>query len=389
MFKKIFLHVLYVMAACIALCPLQAQIDGNSCEDSCCKSCPETCNRFWLTADYLYYQIQSAKKVIPLVIEQPVRDGPFDIVLGDKKMGNDWHSGARITLGYLFNECLGLGVEAEYFFLAQRSKHDEVKSNKNGSPRLRVPYFNVTTNRPDSSALSTPGIFHGSADLKVTDKMQGAELNIVKDICFRNTSGFRVLAGFRYWNFTDHLKFSVNSPLVVVPTVYKYHDTFRTQNNFYGGQIGASYARDFCRFCFDLKAKIALGAMCQKSIIDGRFQTNEFDGSVQSFEGGFFALPTNIGSRSKTRFSVIPEINLNIGYRITDRFCVRVGYSAFYVTEVLRASEQMNGHLNPSQSANIDFTPDPKLVGKPSPKGKIKSTGLWAQGVNAGFEYTF
>lgn len=376
----------------MALLPLQAQMSAGadiSDDFSCCDSYSLCQKRFWSEADYLYWQVQDSPKVIPLVIKQPVVGGPFKVVLGGKKIKNDWHSGARFTLGYWFDECNSLGSEVNYFFLGKISKHFSVASHANGSPRLRVPYFNVTTDLPDSSALATPGLFRGAASLKVCNKMQGAEFNMVKEIPSRNCSSFKILAGFRYWNFDDNLTFSVNSPLVAMPTVYRYQDKFRTQNNFYGGQLGAYFKRDFSSFFFDAKGKVALGAMCQKSTIAGRFQTNEFTGSVQTFSGGFFALPTNIGRHKKTRFSAIPEVNLNVGYHVTNNFCILLGYSALYASKVLRATKQMSSHLNPTQSANIEFIPNPILVGEASPKARLRSTGLWAQGLNAGLVFTF
>ncbi len=390
MLEKYLLSIFSFAAAFMALSPLQAQMYTDACDDfSCCDPCSTCQNRFWLEADYLYWQVQNSPKVIPLVIEQPVVNGPFDVVLGGKKIRNDWHSGARFALGGWFDECKSLGVEIDYFFLGKNSKHSDVASDANGSPRLRVPYFDVTTDLPASSALATPGVFRGAASLKTSNRMQGAELNIVKTIPSTDCSNFKVLAGFRYWNFEDDLTFSVNSPLVVIPTVYNYRDKFRTQNNFYGGQIGACFERNFSCFFFDVKGKVALGAMRQKSIIEGRFQTNEFTGSVETFAGGFFALPTNIGHHKKTRFSVIPELNLNVGCHITDNLRIHLGYSVIYASKVLRASKQMSKRINPTQSANIEFTPTPVLVGEASPKAELRSTGLWAQGLNVGLDFTF
>lgn len=361
--------LMYCAALSVAFIPLQA-------EYSCI-------NTFWADADYLYWQVEDSPKVIPLVIEQPIVDGPFDVVLGGKKIKNDWHSGARFTLGYWMNECLG--AEISYFFLGKNSKKSHIASDADGFPRLRVPYIDVNTDLPDSSALSTPGVFRGTASLKVSNSMQGLELNLVKNI----TECFQLLAGFRYWNFEDSLTFFVNSPLVVEPTVYTYQDKFRTLNNFYGAQVGAYYMQTYCSFFFDVRGKLALGALCQKSKINGRFQTNEFTGSVETFEGGFFALPTNSGHHKKTRFSVIPELNLNAGYFITDNFNIHFGYSVLYVSEVIRASKQISNRLNPTQSANIEFTPTPVLVGEASPTGKLRSTGLWAQGFNVGIEFKY
>lgn len=378
------------IATWTALLPLQAQTCGNTCYDySCFDPCGTCQNRFWLEADYLYWQVQDSPKIIPLVIEQPIVDGPFDVVLGGKKIKDDWHSGGRFALGYWFDNCNCLGAEVSYFFLGKNSKHSSVESDENGSPRLRVPYFNVTTDLPDSVALSTPGVFKAIANLKVSNRMQGAELNILKEFPSNCCSSFRLLAGFRYWNFDENLTFFADSPLVVIPTIYNNEDKFDTQNNFYGGQIGASFNQCYSSFFLNIKGKIALGAMCQKSTINGRFNTNEFTGSEQTFEGGYFALPTNIGSKKKTCFSVIPELNINLGWRMTDCFSVRVGYSVLYATKLLRASKQMSSDINPTQSANIEFTPTPVLVGEASPENKLRSSNLWAQGVNIGLDFNF
>jgi hypothetical protein len=347
----------------------------------------DCCRRFWLEADYLYWQVQNSPKVIPLVIEQPVTDGPFDVVLGGKKIKNDWHSGAKFTLGYWFDECQCLGAEVSYFFLGKNVKSSHVNADANGSPRLRVPYFNVTTGLPDSTALSTPGLFRGDASLKVFNRMQGAELNIVQQVNPLLNCG--LLAGFRYWNFDENLTFYTSSPLVAVPTVYNNKDKFQTFNDFYGAQLGVSFDYCFSSVSLNVKGKVALGGMHQKSTIGGRFQTNEFTGSVQTFEGGYFALPTNIGHRSQWVFAAIPELNVNLSYQIMDRVHLLFGYSALYATDVLRSSKQMSRRVNPTQSANIEFTPTPTLVGEASPKAKWRSSDLWAQGINVGLDFTF
>lgn len=349
-------------------------------------SCP---NRYWIEADYLYWKVQDSSTVIPLVIEQPLVDGPFEVVLGGKKIKNDWHSGARFALGYWLDDCTTWGIEARCFFLGKRTKHDSVSSDNNGSPRLRVPFFNVNTDLPDSVALATPGLFKAKAFLKTSNKMQGAELNIVRNICWDHGINYWLLAGFRYWNFNDHLKFFADSPLVVIPTIYRNEDKFHTENDFYGGQVGVGFEYQYCSFSLRMLGKVALGAMRQKSKIEGLFVTNEFSGKIQAFEGGYFALPTNISDHKRTHFAVIPELNIDLGYQLTDCARIHIGYSALYASNVLRASKQMSSAINPTQSANIEFTPTPVLVGEPSPQAKFRGSSLWVQGVNLGIDFTF
>lgn len=352
--------------------------------------CDPHCDRFWINADYLYWKIKNSPEPVPLVIEQPIPDGPFTTVLGGKKVDIGWRSGGRFALGYWFDDSHCLGGEVNYFLLTKESKRSRVFSDEDGSPRLRVPFFNVQTNSEDSSALATPGIFRGDALLKVENMMQGAELNVVTSIpsCDCHTK-FGLFAGFRWWNFDEHLKFFANSPAITPPSIYNYEDKFRVENNFYGGQIGATFDYNYCSFLFNLKGKVAVGAMCQETVINGFFTTNEFTGEPETFEGGFFALPTNIGRHKKTRVSWLPELDVNIGYQFTECFIIKVGYSVLYVNNVLWAGKQIDRNLNPSQSANIDFTPTPVLVGEPSPRARTKSQSLWAQGFNVGLEFQF
>lgn len=356
-------------------------------------SCDPCCNNFWVDADYLYWKIQDSPEPVPLVIQQLVTDGPFTTVLGDKKVDLGWRSGGRFALGYWFcdSECFGrLGTEVNYFFLSNASKKFTVASDANGSPTLRVPFFNVETGLESSAAIAELGFYRGEALLKIDNKMQGAELNLVSAMpsCDCSTK-FGFLAGFRWWNFDEHLDFLVNTPGINPPTIYNYGDKFDVKNNFYGGQLGASFDYNYCDFFFNLKGKVALGAICQETIIDGTFTTNELTGAIQTFVGGFFAEPTNIGHHKKTRFSVLPELDVNFGYQFTDCFSIRVGYSVLYVSNVLWAGKQIDRNINPTQSANIDFTETPALVGVPSPEARNKSEGLWAQGLNVGLDFQF
>lgn len=370
---------------------VQGQAYGLFDNDACLHdACESSCERFWVDADYLYWKIQDSPESTVLVIDQPLEDGPFTPVLGGKKVDLGWRSGGRFTLGYWFDECQCWGAEVGYFFLGDRSKKFAVASDANGSPRLRVPYFNVETGKEDSSALATPGLYKGYASLKYRNSMQGAEVNLVKPFssCDCNTR-FGLLAGFRWWNFDEHLKFFGDSPLVSPATIYNYHDKFHVENNFYGGQIGASLDYSYCSFFVNVKAKIGLGAICQESIIEGEFTTDEFPGGLQTFEGGFFAEPTNIGHHKKTRFSVLPELDLNFGYQVSDCLRLQIGYSVLYVTNVLYAGKQIDRNINPTQSVNIEFDENATLVGIPSPKAKMSSEGLWAQGINAGIEFKF
>lgn len=356
---------------------------------------------FFVDAEYLYWKLQNSPKVVPLVVEGPVV--PFgspilgvpgtEVVLGGESIHNKWRSGGRFALGYWFDDQHSFGLEADYFFLAKTSKRYTVSSDGAvGSPFLAVPFFDVTTNLESSVALALPGSYSGTATLKDTNRMQGAELNALTTIRSSCNVSFDLLLGFRYWNFVDHLSFDTSTPFVTPPIdIYKTKDKFHVKNNFYGGQIGAKLDYIWDWFFFDLKGKVALGGVCQESSIHGSLFTNDFDGfgTALTYPGGYFALPTNIGNHKHTRFSVIPEANADIGLQFADCFRIKVGYTFLYASNVLWASKQVNRHINPTQSAIIENTATPVLVGPADPKGTLKTHGLWVQGASAGIEFQF
>lgn len=261
-----------------------------------------------------------------------------------------------------------------------------------GSAYLAVPYFDTQTGKESSSPVATPGLYRGAANLKVVNNMQGIEINGFTSLysgCFLKLG---VLAGFRYWNFNENLTFVVDSPALTIPgEIYNSRDQFHTRNNFYGGQIGLGFYSNWQRLFFTATGKVALGGMQEYVSIKGKFITNNFDGygAAQTFLGGYFALPSNIGNHKRTRFAVLPEVDLNLGYKIADYLSISVGYTFLYVNEVLFAGKQMNRNINPTQSSLYEFTATPTPEGKPSPRVSYKSGSIWAQGINVGLEIKF
>jgi len=395
MLKKISMLTLFSVCTSFAVLPsLQAQDCGQYCTPCCYDPCDTCCDRFWVDADYLYWKIKDSPESVPLVVEVPLIPGPNTTVLGGSKIKNNWRSGGKFALGYWFDDACCFGAEANYFFLAKGTRQSTVSSSAApGSPNLIIPFFNASTGLEDSTGLAIPGLYQGTATLKLSNRMQGAELNALMSIPYSCSTSFGLLAGFRWWNFDEHLTFATDSPFIppnpldVFTTVDKFH----AENNFYGGQIGAKFDYNCDSFFLNVKAKVALGALYQKAEIDGEFVTNDFNGfgTTQTFAGGYFALPSNIGQHTKTRFSVLPEVNVNLGYAVTEHLRLQVGYSFLYVSNVLWAGNQIDRNINPTQSSAINNTPTPVLVGQASPSASLKSESLWVQGLNVGFEFKF
>lgn len=365
-------------------------------DDICCNQ-----NHFWGEAEYLYWWVKNSPEPVPLVVTGPAVDN-FDpilnepgtsVVLGGSDIKNHARSGGRFTLGYWFCDDQAYGAEVSYLFLGSSSKSQSVSSNGElGSDFLAFPFLDAVTGLESSSAIARAGDFSGLATLKIKNKMQGAELNGLFTIA--SCSGYHVrgLVGFRYWNFDEQLTFATDSPFINPPIdVYTTEDRFSTRNNFYGGQIGIDMDYSWCKFFVNVKGKVALGAMNEKVKIQGLLTTNDFNnfGEPQTFPSGYLVQSTNSGSHSKTQFAVIPELDINLGYQISDCLSVSVGYTFLYVSNMLWAGKQIDREINPTQSPAMENDPAAQLVGVERPTVLHDSSHFWAQGLNVGVDYHF
>ncbi len=116
--------------------------------------------------------------------------------------------------------------------------------------------------------------------------------------CFRGQNCCRIdaLAGFQYYNLTNNLNITENltststTSGVPVGTMIKVNDSFRTQNNFYGGALGLVLNRYRGRWVHQLQGLVSLGTNAERISINGN-TTVSFPGSPTSVSpGGLYAL---------------------------------------------------------------------------------------------------
>lgn len=354
--------------------------------------------RYWVDLEYLYWQVQEAPRLIPLVVEGPVTPDGFPIykqpgttvVLGDKKIQEHWRSGGRFSLGFWGCEACA-AVEFNYLFLAKTSFKKRIASE---GAFWAVPFIDSNTNAESSIAIAVPGSFDGTAVLKGSNSFQGAEINsIMRPCCCCNEENFELFGGLRYINFSERVIFNTSSPFInpLLNNIFFTKDKFRVDNNFYGGQLGFTLKNSCGPLFIKLKTKLAFGAICHAAHIHGDLYLNDFTGFtfVQHFKGGYFALPSNSGHHDQPRFSVVPEVELNIGYQVTRGLKLYAGYNFLCIGNVARASNQMKRRINPTQSPLYMYTPLPLPLGELRPSKKLKLTNMWVQGINIGLELLF
>jgi hypothetical protein len=362
--------------------------------------------RFWIRADYLLWWNKSGPLSAPLVTQGSINDSmPGALVqLGTQILyggnGIDFRalSGLRVESGVWLNQDRTLGIDSGFFFVGGRAPRFSAFSDANGNQIIARPVIDATSGTESSYTDSSPGAFSGGAIVTNTSSLFSWDVNGA--INFVQTDQFRMdgLLGFRYLNLFESLRIEDQlSPLVDNSLTFlgqpidassslRDIDSFRTNNNFYGGQLGTRMTWIVDRWVISATGKLALGASQERAIVRGATALSSSDGSVTYIPGGVLATSANIGDYERTAFAVVPEVGLNLGYHITPRWMVRVGYSFIYWSNVARPGNQVNRVVSPNL---VPTDPSYGTAGPNAPAFQLQSSSYWIQGINLGFQFDF
>jgi len=355
-------------------------------------STPAAAGQFTVGAELLIWWFKDSPTPVPLVTDGTVGEPDTQVFLGGGGVNTGANPGFRITAAYGLSERSTL--EGNVFYIPTRSTSASVASTgKLGSIDLIIPYFDAVTNQETGTEISLAPVYRGGASTELTNNLLGAELNATWALAPSGAWRMDAIGGFRYLRLRETYSFTSESPYnpPFPQDIWLTNDNFDTSNNFYGAQVGLRALIDQGSFFASGTVKVALGAMVQKVDINGSLVTNDFTdfGPTVTYPGGYFALPTNIGSYSHTAFSVVPEVALNLGYRITPSASLFLGYSFIYASNVVRPGNQINRTINTTQSTAYTEDPNAKLAGPAQPTFQLKDSAFWAQGINVGLAVRF
>jgi hypothetical protein len=368
--------------------------------------------RLWFSAEYLVWAT-TGQAVPPLVTGSPpgtpvgeigvVGAPATSLFFGGGEFAGPMRSGARLTAGFWFTPRQERGIEANWVGLALATEQRSLTAS-GGDPWLARPYVDARTGQPAAVVVPAPGTI--PADPALLEQAVVAELQTQfgsVDVLYRTNltvgEDFHrryLIGGFRYLMLDDRLSVDSTSTIATgTPGGYPLagftaSDSFRTLSQFYGGEFGLieKWWRD--RWSLQLLGKVALGGSTIGTSIAGSTVTTETTntGGVElttvtaAYPGGVLAQPTNPGNE-QSFFAAAGEFGVTADYAIWSQFRVSVGYSLIYWTTVGRAAAQIDTSVNPTQFGGGI------LSGPAAPAFGLRTTGFWAQGVNAGLEYQF
>ena len=327
-------------------------------------------------------------------------------------LDHEMPSGARFRLGTWFDCQKPVALESSFFFLGQRPANFFAASD--GNTILARPFRNANQGGVEFSELvAGPNVSSGSVAVNAPSSLVGTDLNLrchlrCQDSC---CGGLKIdgLAGFRFLRLREGLYITeqgVNSPNNedAPGEVFRLSDRFDTRNTFYGGQVGVDAEWTRGRFSVDTRGMLALGCTHQVIGINGSATFLDPGQPADIQRGALLALPSNIGTFSKNRFSVVPELTLTLGYQVTDHIKATLGYNFLFWNNVVRPGDQIDRNLDVTQiprfttnNGNGTFDvvqPDGTVVTvrrlNPSPPAvPFKDSSYWAQGLSLGLAITY
>ena len=310
-------------------------------------------------------------------------------LLGPGDFGPSFLQGFRVRAGGYVDDCGMLGLDGGYFFLGPGRESRSFDSGQN--PVITRPFFTPNLNAEFGEVVARPGLSAGRLAIEQDSFLWGIDINIRKAICRDCTGGHGWFLGYRHLNLTENLSITefitANGPQAPDPvgTQVIVNDTFRTQNQFHGAQVGYWNQRRLGLFDLDTRFSLAMGNTNQVVEISG-FQNRTRPGqATESFVGGLLAAGPNIGTFSRNAFSVVPEVTVNLGLFISPNVRLYAGYNFLYWSNVVRPGDQIDRVIDLTNVPNPPpgVTPS-NAVNRPQPT--FRASDFWAQGVQLGAE---
>jgi hypothetical protein len=359
---------------------------------------------------------------------------------GTGNIGFGDQPGLRFTLGYWLDSDETIGIDANFYRLWRRTNNF---FNSSFSPTQ-----GVATGFSDQQLIQTTQIIAGVAVTQtqaaltvpvfvaateqnnllgtISSQSWGMDYNGRCRVCSFGCFNLDALGGFRYLDVDERLSTSQNLSLSAVPGATSMApagsqnalnnaitlpqtaqfagtitDLIDTHNRFYGAQFGFSWdwrviGKVFCSGF----TKVALGDMRQTFSLRGFTQQVVFDASrpnnpgIQTTPGGEFVGPQdNNTERHYDRVCLLPEVNFNVGYEITDNLRVFVGYDYMYISALSRPVEQLTVARSTTAlafgGAGSAFSGGSSTINVLAPAFKIHDSQAWIYGISMGVDLRY
>lgn len=332
------------------------------------------------------------------------------ILYGGDEILSGSRDGLRLSLGTWLTDYQDIAIEGDLMFFGEDSSGFS-RTGVNGAPILARPFFNmvpidgvgdVLPPAEDAELVSFPGVVDGTVSVHTNSDFGGAGLRLRAAICCKELGGgcnpcgvgsgpwgvsrIDVIGGYRYLSLDERIiiREDLRSLLTNNPGNFDISDRFDTSNEFHGADIGFIWEWETQQWTLELLTKMAIGNTDQRVNIRGETTVSN-NGAEFTSDGGLLALRSNSGSYQRDVFTVIPELGVTAGYKVTPRLKATVGYTMLFWGRVVRPGDHIDLDVNPNLLPPV-IEP---VVGPERPRFEWDDTALLAHGLNIGLDYRF
>jgi hypothetical protein len=360
-----------------------------------------TGNRLTLGAEYLLWFARAQNLPPLLTTSSPqfngiIGQGDTRILYGDQSATPTTHSGVRVSGLYQFND--RWGIDGNIWYLGRNGANYETNSLEN--PVIARPFFNVNSGQNFSQLVASPGLATGAAAIVAETSLWGADTNFRLGLLCGQCSRADLQVGFKFLNLSDTLLITeqfqrtadsntgIGVPEVVSGTVV---DRFRTENNFYGVNLGLAGQLERGWWYMQGHANVGLGQVYQSAMLEGSQSLLNSNGTITNSQGGLLVLPgANLGTFRQVRFGAVPDVGLTLGLNLTQRLRFGVGYNLIYINSVIRPSTVIDPGLDVTRIPNFPLDPAPAPIAGLRPSiNPLRTTDFFVQGITFSLNWTW
>jgi len=361
--------------------------------------------RTWGRFDVLLWNI-SGYDTPPLITGVPgngVQNGAgalggqgTQVLFGNRQLGDDLLIGGRFQYGAWFDECRTFGIQADFFGLASDDQSQTFSGN--GNDIFARPFFNTNpnVNAQDAQVFALPGLAEGSVRFEQSSQVFSAGPALRYNLCCTGgcdpcnpspvSRRVDLLLGYRFFRleeeFSSQEVLNVTDPSFVDGTSFELNDRIRTRNDFHGIELGLNRLTQRGRWLCDITALVALGEVERVVDLDGSTRVNVPGFSDNTFPGGFFVGPGDIGRFRDNDFAAIPQVRANIGYCLGRNWRLNAGYNFLFLSSAFRPGQFLNTQFD---GARLGQEVDVDTVRQPN----FRRESLFLHGANVGLSRNF
>ncbi len=384
---------------------------------------PGARGRYYLRGEYLRWRFDGMDTP-PLVVGGTIVDEELtdpETLFGGSQLLHKHRSGGRVTFGAFLDPCGFWAVEGDYLTFGSTSDNFSIGGSANPDYGIGRPFFAIPPGS-DSEGKQLPieriedVVFTdigGTVAVGVNSQFVSGGLRLVHNLCCiemggpaccdnigcggsvgrcggsgpcrRSGYGTRRIDmsfGLRYADLQEQIAVHEDLQQTGGGDHFILDDSFNTDNDFLGAELGFHWEWIHRRWKIDLLSKMAIGNTRHRVTIDGSTLIN---GTLQEPVGGLLAQSTNIGTYENDQLSVLPELGLRLSYKLAENLDFNIGYTFLYWSNIVRPGDQIDLDVNPNLIAGGSVIPE---LGTPSrPRVLFEETDFWAQGLSFGLEY--